>query len=183
MLVLGIVIGPLAARRMLGARRNGGERHAGERGDSTMTAMRRRQEQLMEARSIALQWLLTAGAIGLGGCGASSPPPQSTTTPTAYAGRCDLVGIEEVPAPSEQEGDSIQVIARYSPGAPASSSSDLAYRFQIARARVHDLRAHLQAHPSVVCEPDRNTPPKPETTHVDAPSFEGQQGQLVGDVP
>ena len=145
----------------------------------------RRVGELMGFRSIALQRLFAAGAIGLGGCGASASAPQSTTAPNAYAGRCDLIGIEEVAAPSEQEGDSIQVIARYSPGAPASSGSELAYRFQIARARVHDLRQHLQAHPSVVCEPDRDSSASRETTHthVGAPSFEGQPGQLVGDVP
>ena len=121
----------------------------------------------------ALPGLVTA--VLLAACGAQATPPAASSAPRKYAGRCDLVGIEEVPAPVDQEADSVVLIARYSPGKSRDGRSPLAYRFQIARAREHDLRLHLQANPSVVCEPDENPASRAET----APSFEGQRGQPV----
>jgi hypothetical protein len=120
-----------------------------------------------------------AAAALLVACAAQPAPPAASPVPQRYAGRCDLVAIEEVPAPVDQSADAVVLVARYSPGDRSRGGAGLSYRFQVARDRAHDLRLHLEAHPTVVCEPDRSPAASAEAAHADVPSFEGQPGERI----
>ena len=126
------------------------------------------------------QWiLLTVGAALCGtacsSSAANAPPPN---TP-AYPGRCVYLGLEEVPGPGDQNSDSVSLVASYrfdEPSVPAHKP--LALGFRVERSRVHDLRAHLDQHPTVLCRPDVDAQ-TPSQDIVDLPPFEGQRGNKV----
>jgi hypothetical protein len=92
------------------------------------------------------------------------PEPQSTT----YDGRCSFVRVEQVEGSNPQNADVVSLVARYRFDA-AAQEQPLELLFQVSRARVQDLSAHLESHPTVLCDPDR----------VEVPPFEGQPGSLV----
>lgn len=97
-----------------------------------------------------------------------------------YQGECALVAIEAVPATTDQSNDSVALVARYRPGrgAPAAQSP-WAIKFQVARARVHDLQLHLQSHPTVLCDPGGHQASLGEPYRIEVPPFEGQRGQPI----
>jgi hypothetical protein len=95
--------------------------------------------------------------IGLGAC-AGQTATQHADAPPHYTGTCTLAGIEEVPAPPEQQGDAVTLIARYRFGGAAPSDEALwTTHVQVARARAHDRQLELEAHPTIVCNPDART--------------------------
>ncbi len=115
----------------------------------------------------AAAWVLAA--CGAGSASTVSPEPSPHVIET-----CKLVAIEQVPAPIDQKEDAVYLVARYRAGeARDARDGSSAVLFQVASAREHDLRLHLQAHPNVVCGPDRRP------AEVEVPSFEGQRGQPV----
>jgi hypothetical protein len=77
---------------------------------------------------------------------------------SSYDGPCEIVGIEAVAPPVDQEDDSLLVIARYRPGARADGQSAAEYRSQIAPERDDDPRLQERPSPSVVCDPQRDAP-------------------------
>jgi hypothetical protein len=117
--------------------------------------------------------------VVLAACGAETTQQAVHSGAPRYPGTCSLVAIDEVAAPSDQDNDSVGLVARYRFGeaAAASHSAPLSLQFQIARARKHDLRQYLEAHSTVVCHPDTN--PGEEAARVEVPPFEGQSGRPV----
>lgn len=119
---------------------------------------------------------LAAGAIALTACAES--PGTRPTTPRKYDGKCVLAGIEEVPAPIGQEGDAVVMVARYRPSDDGQEASrPLGLRFQVARAREHDLRLHIQSHSTVLCEVGGEASAS-GAERISLPPFEGQPGTV-----
>lgn len=116
-------------------------------------------------------------ALALSACAHSQPEPQHAQS-SEYTGKCTLLGIEEVPSASDQATDVVWLVARYRFGEHAAHEPGAArdpdapqLRFQIARERANDLRAHLQAHPVVLCEPE--PAPTPESSYrIEVPPFQ-----------
>jgi hypothetical protein len=87
--------------------------------------------------------------------------------------------MEEVPAPVDQQQDSVAVVVRYVPSEGGRDAPNpLALRFEVARARVHDLRLHLEAHSTVLCQSDYEGSGH-SAARVDVPPFQGQSGLPV----
>jgi len=124
---------------------------------------------------LGLAWALVAGCE----VQQSGAPPEPATSSGAeqgsYPGRCALVGVQMLEAPTDRasvDSGSVQVVATYRPGAGAPL--DLA--FLVRRERVNDLRAHLEQHPSVLCVP-RSQEGDDHSYDVQVPPFEGQPGK------
>jgi hypothetical protein len=124
-------------------------------------------------------WLWPWVAIALAACATQSSQRSQPLPAARYQGTCELAGIESVPAPLGQEDDSVVLVARYRPGdAAAGGEAPWAMKFQINRARVNDLRSHLESHATVVCSPDRQASGS-GSPQIDLPPFEGQAGQPI----
>jgi hypothetical protein len=123
---------------------------------------------------------LLASVVVAAGCAAKPPPPATTagsTEEAVYPGRCALVGVEVVEAPTDRasvDSGSVQVVAKYRPGEGAGDPLGLS--FLVRRERVNDLRAHLEQHPNVLCTP-KSGEGDTRTYDVQVPPFEGQPGQ------
>ncbi len=125
-------------------------------------------------------------ALAGSACGASSaqePPPQAA--PTRYEGTCAFLGIEEVAGPTDQNADSVSLVATYQlePKQTRGQDGPLSLKFRVERSRVGDLRSHLEQHPNVLCHPGTDTH-EAGLDHnaaysLDVPPFEGQRGELV----
>jgi len=108
-------------------------------------------------------------ALALFGCATTSAEQPKTA---AYPGRCDLLAVEEVERPADRPSDQVALVARYGFGAPSESAAEpVSLSFLVTRERAEDLRAHLAAHPSVVCNPGDQ-----QGSRVELPPFEGQSG-------
>jgi hypothetical protein len=119
--------------------------------------------------------ILLVAAILLAACGtrAAGGSPPATSGP--YEGKCVLAGIEQVPAPVDQHEDAIVLVARYRPDDGGHTApGPWSLRFQVQRARERDLRLHIEAHPTVLCDVDSATVP----ARIDLPPFQGQQGTV-----
>ncbi|MFI5307392.1 MAG: hypothetical protein ACHQ53_08580 [Polyangiales bacterium] len=123
---------------------------------------------------------LLACVVVAAGC-AANPPPATTapgsTQEAVYPGRCALLGVEMVEAPTDRasvDSGSVQVVAKYRPGEGAGAPLGLS--FLVRRERVNDLRAHLEQHPNVLCMP-KSGEGDSHGYDVQVPPFEGQPGQ------
>jgi hypothetical protein len=113
-------------------------------------------------------------ALLLVACAARPERPTSDASRT-YPGTCTLVDIEEVAAPADDPTDTIALVARYRFGAGSEARGPFGLRFEVARARAHDLRQHLAAHPTVVCRSDMSAAAVPPAIELEP--FEGQAGR------
>jgi hypothetical protein len=125
-------------------------------------------------------WLVLALWLGAGCASTQRPTPAAAASEhPAYPGRCQFVGLEMVESSTDRStGDtgSVQLVATYRPGERAGDGP-FTLSFHVRRERVHDLRTHLEQHPTVLCGP------KPEasgTYGVELPPFEGQTGESSG---
>ncbi|HEX7478477.1 MAG TPA: hypothetical protein VF331_11765 [Polyangiales bacterium] len=131
---------------------------------------------------IARAWrtsVLAAMSTLLGaGCGAELSAAPQAAAPTRYEGSCAFVGIEDAPGPTDQNSDSVSLVAAYSFGertVPAPGGP-VALDFLVEHSRVDDPSSHLQQQPIELCRPGRNTA-EPQATHgSDAAAFGGQRG-------
>jgi hypothetical protein len=121
---------------------------------------------------------LAAAAVLVTACGSQPPARRPPSTPRGYGGTCVLAGIEQIPAPVAQTEDAVVLVARYRPsGGTHADSAGWSLRFQVQRARERDLRLHIEAHPTVLCDVDRAaTAAAP--AHIDVPPFQGQRGTV-----
>ena len=111
------------------------------------------QERTAQRSANAIAW---AAAVALVGC-ATQAANEHVDHASDYQGTCALVGIEEVPAPVDQTGDSVVLIARYRFGEGGhTDSTPWTLAFQVARDRSDDLRRDLEARPTVLCNPDHD---------------------------
>lgn len=111
-------------------------------------------------------------ALGLVGCASTAPRAQAAPS---YPGQCELLGLEEVERPSDQDSDHVAIVARYRFGAPSQAPGErLALSFVVTRERADDLRAHIAAHPSVLCHPDHE-----HSYEVELPAFDGEHGVVT----
>ncbi len=123
-------------------------------------------------------WLLPAAWLIAACAGTQAPPPAEPqqTQSAAYPGRCELVGLDMVEAPTDRvSGDtgSVQLVATYRAGERAGKSP-LTLSFRVKRERVEDLRAQLEQHPTVLCNPGAEGAEHGAVLQV--PPFEGQAG-------
>jgi hypothetical protein len=95
--------------------------------------------------------------IALAGCGAqaaeSTPRYPSNAQPL-----CSYLGLESSNAPAGDTLDSVMLVAAYrlnAPGAPPAREP-IELKFQVQRSRISELRGRLEAHPEVICRPDRD---------------------------
>jgi hypothetical protein len=120
---------------------------------------------------------LILAAILFAACGGHTADRRPPATPKTYEGSCVLAGIEEVPAPVDQHEDAIVLVARYRPSDGGhDAAGPWSLRFQVQRARERDLRLHIEAHPTVLCDVDHAA--STVTDRIDLPPFEGQQGTV-----
>ncbi len=119
---------------------------------------------------------LTAAFVA---CATSGTHTKAEHPQAQYEGKCAFLALDAVDAPDDTSGDSTSLVATYRFGQAAADRNDtIALGFRVARSRVDDLRAHLQAHPTVLCRPD------PEglfggAAALHVPPFEGQKGALL----
>lgn len=120
------------------------------------------------------RWVHLLTVAGLGGCAAAAPPPRAAS---AYpGGHCELLELEQVEQPSDQPSDYVSIIARYRFGHADRSAADrVSLSFRVSRERADDLSAHIAAHPSVLCRPDRQ-----RGYDVELPPFDGENPVVVG---
>jgi hypothetical protein len=111
----------------------------------------------MRRRTISAQLssaVLACTATAFTACGAQSTH-QLATDRSSYAGPSPLAGIDEVPAPAQSRADSLAVVARYRFGDDASAGRrGLPLRVELARSSVVEPQLQLEAHATVVCNPD-----------------------------
>jgi hypothetical protein len=112
------------------------------------------------------RWLQPCAAITLVACGAQATHEVANTSPH-YAGSCALAGIDEVPAPAEQQGDSLALVVRHRfGGGTPSGEQPVVVRSELARTRENDPQLQLEGHSTVVCNPDS------EATPIEVPTSE-----------
>lgn len=99
------------------------------------------------------RWVLSAAlAILLNGCATTQPEPKATS---GYPGRCELIGLEQKELPTDQSSDQVALVATYRFGSPSRPrSKPVVFAFQVTRERADDIRAHIIANASVLCQPD-----------------------------
>jgi hypothetical protein len=127
-----------------------------------------------------LHWL---GLVVMLDCAAAQPVARTAPAPSAaYPGRCELLGLDMVESPNDRAtgGDtgSVQLVATYRPGAGAEAAP-FGLSFRVRRERVNDLRAHLEQHPTVLCNPKPEAGRSAPAYNAQVPPFEGQSGQPV----
>jgi hypothetical protein len=118
---------------------------------------------------------MAAAAILGGGCASQERGGRPPAAAGRYEGTCELAGIDEVPAPVEQREDSVVLVAQYRPSAGAGQRR-WGLRFLVQRAREQDLRLHIQAHPTVLCDVDHSKGAAP--ARIELPPFQGQHGTI-----
>ena len=95
--------------------------------------------------------------IAFAACGVSkegAPPAY----PSDRGAVCSYVGLEAESRPAHDTLDAVSLVAVYrldEPNAPPPSAP-IELKFLVQRSRVNDLRGQLEAHPEVVCRPDRD---------------------------
>lgn len=99
-----------------------------------------------------------ATAMLLAGCAETAQRPSQS--PVAQDVMCDYVGLEAVENESQEkdERDDLSLLAtyRFSEANVPPPKDPLTVKFQVERARVNELRGHLEAQPQVICNPDNN---------------------------
>jgi hypothetical protein len=115
--------------------------------------------------------MLLAASGGVSACGTQASATPRAEAPTHYEGRCHYLGIEEVAGPTDQNSDSVSLVATYQFGEQAQAQR-FGLKFQVARSRIGDLRAHLQAHADVICSPDAQSSGGQTSYDLDLPAFE-----------
>ena len=99
------------------------------------------------------------GVAALGACAtAATPPRTSKPAPVLLDRTCKFVGLESVEGPSDQNADSVSLLAVYRFGGPDAGRTErpLSLKFQVDRSRVNELQHHLESRPEVVCSPEAN---------------------------
>ena len=95
--------------------------------------------------------------LALTGCGASreAAPPAH---PQSLGPVCSYVGLEAEASPVHDNLDAISLTAVYrlrEPNTPPPSAP-IELKLVVQRARLNELRGQLEAHPEVICHPDRD---------------------------
>lgn len=116
----------------------------------------------------------SAAALAIA-CGAPALERPANEPQPAYPGTCTLIGIEQVSAPIDQPHDTVALIARYRFGDAAEAHASFGLRFEVARARAHDLRQHLATQPTVMCRPNERSGLPPDG--IDLKPFDGVTGR------
>jgi len=106
-------------------------------------------------RFAATASIALAAAAMLGACGAQTANEHAQAAPAHYAGPCALGDIEEVPAPSDQQGDSVAMVARYRVDIASGKTQPPTLAAQVARTRENDPQLQFEGHPTVVCSPNQ----------------------------
>lgn len=97
---------------------------------------------------------LMCATIALAACSAQATQ-AGPSTPQRYAGPCALAGVDAVPAPAEQRGDSLALVVRHRfGGATPSGEQPLVLRSELARAPENDRQLQLEGHSTIVCNPE-----------------------------
>jgi hypothetical protein len=107
------------------------------------------------AAAASIAAVSTCAAAMLGACGAQTANEHAQAAPARYPGPCALGGIEEVPAPSDQQSDSVAMVARYRVDIASGKTQAPTVAAQVSRARDNDPQLQLEGHPTVVCTPDQ----------------------------
>ena len=121
-------------------------------------------------------WLATA--ILLVACGGETasrrPSPEADSV---YPGRCELIAVEyaEVPrrAETEPEPGAVMLVASYRLGDEARPP--YAVRFRVEQRSAEALRAHLEHHATVACNPERAGEPE----SLDLPPIEPETSPMT----
>jgi hypothetical protein len=72
---------------------------------------------------------------------------------------CRYVGLEDVSSPSDQNADSVSLLATYRFREPdaAPPKAPLSLKFQVDRSRVTELTQYLASKPEVICQPEADS--------------------------
>jgi hypothetical protein len=112
-------------------------------------------------RSILIPSIL----IALAACGTEtaehSPRYPSNTDPL-----CSYIGLESSGAPAGDTLDAVMLVAVYRLNEPdvPPAREPIELKFLVQRSRMDELRGRLEAHPEVICRPDRDAHYRVEAT-------------------
>lgn len=96
--------------------------------------------------------------ITLAACATSGKQPAPAIA--EYPGRCELLGLEQEELRADQASDQVALVATYRfGGSNTERTRPVAFSFRVRREQAGDMRAHILAHPSVVCRPDEPSEP------------------------
>jgi hypothetical protein len=112
-------------------------------------------------RSFVIPSLLVALTACSTETGERSPRHPSNVGPL-----CSYVSLESSDAPVGDSLDTILLVAVYrlnEPGVPPTREP-IELKFQVERSRMNELRGRLEAHPEVICRPDRDARYRVEST-------------------
>jgi len=112
----------------------------------------------MSDESKALRaWLVGCAAVVAACAEAPAKPDRYPVSETL----CQYVGLESIETPQhtpQSDRDSLSLLAvyRFREANVPAPKEPLTVKFQVNRARVSELRSHLEAQPEVICTPDRD---------------------------
>lgn len=103
--------------------------------------------------------------MALTACGAQTPQ-RSPSYPANAGPLCSYIGLESSDEPAGDTFDSVMLVAVYRLNEPgiAPPREPIELKFQVQRSRMEELRGRLEAHPEVICRPDRDARYRVEAT-------------------